>query len=782
MQKTIKFSIIVPTYNTEKYIKGCLDSIVSQQPGCYEAEVLLIDDCSTDNTYHIVKEFAENNKEWVKISKNDKNIGPGLTRNIGIEHASGEWLIFLDSDDKLSRNALKELSGYINNKGNRLDIVGYNWAYDLSSGVKSEKYNGRWDLSNLLKSKDELIKDYISLGMDSSVIYTAIKKSLFDAYKVQFRGGLHEDVDFMLKVYFYANKNGALDLPLYIKNNRENSIVNSISESHIKGFSRALKEIYVFLNSQHVYRGNSGYYYRGLLRAVATQVRSIWKECGAGDRADKLYFMLHNEYANLLKARGIAQFRKKHFFETKYMMIADYFFNLMVNAPKSVHKEIGNFLEDIKEKNWSCYSLHHSVFLAPDEIRTCCKRFFVDNRIKGDVVLLSGSKYKYDEFTPENILKEKRDLHVGINRGTAEECMGCPYLEFKNWRAINELRIEYISFEYSSACNMKCSYCNDKYYGGKSAKYNVEMLLGQLFEKNSLRCCRTIVWGGGELTLDSSFDKLLTFMADNFPDVKQRVFTNATKFSGVVNKYLKEGKLLSITSIDAGNEKNFYRVRKHRGFREVFENLKMYSLSGPENMIIKYIITKHNGSLEELRSFVRHVREYSLEKCNFQISFDFKKEFVDSGSLISAIALFTYLSDINVRFIFFDDLLWQRVSKELTKHYHAVLGKLKRLDLLRAFADKRKYKKIVIWGAGTQAKFLIEKSAFFEKVKIEHLVDNSAEKVSKDFLGYRVLDPKVLLDSDYHVLIAAVQNAPKILENFYKLGLPESRLIKGLAI
>ncbi len=779
----MKFSIIVPAYNTEKYIKSCLNNLVNQQPGNYEKEVLLIDDCSTDNTYQILREFRDNNKDWVRLLKNNKNVGVGLTRNIGIENASGEWLIFLDSDDKLSSNALKELSECINSINSSIDIVGYNWVYDLNSDIKSEKYGERWDLSSLLKSKNELIKEYISLGMDNSVIYASMKKNLLDAYKLRFRDGLHEDIDFLFKVYFHANKTGALNLPLYFKNNRANSIINTISEDHIKGFFRALKEIYLFLSSQNMFTEKiMKYFYHGMLRVVATEVRYIWQRYGSEDWADQLYFILHNEYISLLKICSIPQLYIRHSYEPKYIMIANYFFNLMANKPKSVHKEVANYLVEIKEKSWSCYDLHNSVFLTPDEIRTCCKRFFVNNKIKGDVAILNRSKYHYNEFTSENILKEKKGLHVRINAGIAEECMGCPYLEFKNWGSINKLRIEYISLEYSSVCNMRCSYCSDKYFAGKKAEYNVELLLRQLFEEGCLESCNTIVWGGGEPTLDSIFNKLLAFMALKFPNVKQRVFTNATRFSELINKLLKEDKILSITSIDAGNEENFYKIRKHEGFKEVFENLKRYSLSKPENLIIKYIITEHDSSLEELQSFVKYIQKYSLERCNFQISFNFKKEFVDFDSLISVIALYTYLSDINVRFIFFDDLFWQRISNELNTQYDKLLEKLKGLNLLRAFANNEKYKSVVIWGAGIQAKFLLEKSTFFKKVKIEYLVDNSAEKIGKNYFGYKVLPPEVLLESDSYVVIAAVQNIPNILSNFYKLGLSESRLIKGLVI
>lgn len=76
----------------------------------------------------------------------------------------------------------------------------------------------------------------------------------------------------------------------------------------------------------------------------------------------------------------------------------------------------------------------------------------------------------------------------------------------------------------------------------------------------------------------------------------------------------------------------------------------------------------------------------------------------------------------------------------------------------------------------------MEKSSFLKKVKVEYLVDDSSEKKGKDFFGFRIMPPEALLDSDFPVLIATVQNAPKILDNFYKLGLKESRLIKERVI
>jgi poly(ribitol-phosphate) beta-N-acetylglucosaminyltransferase len=777
-----KFSIIIPVYNSETCLAGCLKSLADQQAGNYEKEVLLIDDGSSDNTCEIIRQFGREHKGWVKSFRNEKNIGPGLTRNVGIDNASGEWLVFLDSDDALSVGALKELAEYIE-ADKFLEIVGYDWQYSAGSEIKSGAYGGRWDMNNLLKSRDKLAQDYVSLSMDGSVIFTAMKKSFLDFYKLRFSAGIHEDVDFLFKVYYLADRRGVLERPLYFKNNRDNSIVNSISADHIKGFMRALKDMCLFLEARNELTDElKKHFYCGLLRMVSTEVRGISQKYGLGGPADELYSVLYNEYNGLLGSCGLSRPATGRLFEPKYAMIAGHYLKLMSEKFPNVSDGMAKYLDDIAPKSWSCYDLHNSVFLTPDEIRTCCKRFFVDNKMKGDVPLLKDDKYDYREYTPANILKAKRDLHVRINREIADECSGCPYLEFKKWGAIDELRIQYISFEHNTVCNMRCSYCSPTYYGGKQAKYDVEELLRQLFAAGCLESCRTFMWGGGEPTLDPLFNKLITFMTSKYPNIRQRVFTNATGYSEVLDRLLREDKIITITSLDAGQEETFYQIRKHRGLRDVLNNLKRYAATKPGNMLIKYIITRHNGSLGELRSFVDRIKEYSLEKCNFQISYDFTEEVIGIDALVSAIALHTYLTGLNVRFAFFDDLFWQRMSGELKLHYDTVKARLLEFGLQKALAEMEKYDRVVIWGAGIQAKSLIEKSAFLKKVKLEYLVDNSAEKIGRDFMGYRVSAPEVLLGSNLPVLIAAVQNVSNILDNYYKLGLPESRLVKGLVI
>ena len=111
-----KVSIIVPIYNKEKYIKKCIDSILNQTYSNIEA--IVINDGSTDNSDNIMKSY--NNKIIKYYSR--KNHGIGATRNFGLKKATGDYIVFLDSDDYLSdNNAIKYLTMQM--EMDNLDII-----------------------------------------------------------------------------------------------------------------------------------------------------------------------------------------------------------------------------------------------------------------------------------------------------------------------------------------------------------------------------------------------------------------------------------------------------------------------------------------------------------------------------------------------------------------------------------------------------------------------------------------------------------------------------------
>mgnify|MGYP003293160590 FL=1 len=91
-----KISIVTPAYNCAKYLEEAVNSVLSQT--WQDWELLIIDDCSRDNTYACMQEIAKQDQR-IRIFQNSRNLGAAGTRNFGIRQAKGQWIAFLDSDD-----------------------------------------------------------------------------------------------------------------------------------------------------------------------------------------------------------------------------------------------------------------------------------------------------------------------------------------------------------------------------------------------------------------------------------------------------------------------------------------------------------------------------------------------------------------------------------------------------------------------------------------------------------------------------------------------------------
>ena len=102
-----KISIIVPVYNTEKYLERCLDSLVNQTVDDYE--IIVIDDRSTDGSLSILERYQEMYPDKIRLIRNYQNAGIGATRNRGLYNATGEYIGFVDSDDKVSLDMYAKL-------------------------------------------------------------------------------------------------------------------------------------------------------------------------------------------------------------------------------------------------------------------------------------------------------------------------------------------------------------------------------------------------------------------------------------------------------------------------------------------------------------------------------------------------------------------------------------------------------------------------------------------------------------------------------------------------
>ena len=144
-----KVSIIMPVYNAERYLREAIDSVLRQ---IYtDFELLLINDRSTDHSQEICEEYAQKDSRIVLL-ENDSDIhGPGPTRNIGLDHATGEYMYFMDADDWIEDCLL--LRAVERMQGTGADIVQF--------GVTYEQNNGNCSLQYWWKGKSSLTKNEI---------------------------------------------------------------------------------------------------------------------------------------------------------------------------------------------------------------------------------------------------------------------------------------------------------------------------------------------------------------------------------------------------------------------------------------------------------------------------------------------------------------------------------------------------------------------------------------------------------------------------------------------
>lgn len=146
-----KISLIVPVYNTEKYIENCLDSLINQTYN--NIEIICVNDGSTDNSLNILKDYEKKDNRIIVIDK--KNEGVSVARNIGIEKATGDYFMVVDSDDTIELNTCEILMNNLNNNSS-VDII-YFQRFNIDKKGK-HKCNGGKLSKYYLELKDKPIK------------------------------------------------------------------------------------------------------------------------------------------------------------------------------------------------------------------------------------------------------------------------------------------------------------------------------------------------------------------------------------------------------------------------------------------------------------------------------------------------------------------------------------------------------------------------------------------------------------------------------------------------
>lgn len=229
--ENIKFSIVIPVYNSEKYIRECLESIFSQT--YKNIEVIAVNDCSTDNSLEILKEYNE-----IKVFSTKANSRQGAARNIGIKNSTGDYILFVDADDALYKKDVVEKLAKKINDSNMPDII--------YLGVK---IIGKRDLE-LIPNEENCQKQYrLSENPFINVVSMCWKNKLIQENNIRFPEKIrYEDVYFAFLGIEKAKTYEYMDMIYYLYQNRENTTTTQYSLEQAEDTIRLIRELFELYN------------------------------------------------------------------------------------------------------------------------------------------------------------------------------------------------------------------------------------------------------------------------------------------------------------------------------------------------------------------------------------------------------------------------------------------------------------------------------------------------------------------------------------------------------
>ncbi len=246
-----KVSIIIPIYNVEEYISKCIDSVLAQVISPYE--IILIDDGSTDHTYNICESYEKKYNNIKLISQ--ENQGVAAARNRGIEEANGDWILFIDSDDIINENLLKDFLPFLKSD---FDIGLFGFKYFKNQPNKDEidsnafHFLTKSDLDGLIPAlfnrdlKQVFNREKIKIASPCRFYR---RKLLIDE-NIRFPVGIKTGEDAVFNLYVLKNATNAIynESPYYLYRKRDESVTNRYFPQILKEYEKVDECYKLFLN------------------------------------------------------------------------------------------------------------------------------------------------------------------------------------------------------------------------------------------------------------------------------------------------------------------------------------------------------------------------------------------------------------------------------------------------------------------------------------------------------------------------------------------------------
>ncbi len=232
-----KVTVIITIYNRERFIADCARSLFEQTLD--DVEFLFVDDASTDNSVSVLEEvIAEypTRKEMIHVLQMEQNGGRAVARQTGIDHATGEYVIHVDSDDWVDADMLELL--YTKAKETDADIVGCNITHEYKTYQKIFR-------QTYYETMDDNIRGLLNGKIFPSLCTSLTRTSLIKENHIIFPQGIDtgEDLLFNLQLYLHANKVIGIDAPSYHYRHTEESGSFKHTEKSIKSVIEVARRI-----------------------------------------------------------------------------------------------------------------------------------------------------------------------------------------------------------------------------------------------------------------------------------------------------------------------------------------------------------------------------------------------------------------------------------------------------------------------------------------------------------------------------------------------------------
>lgn len=236
-----KISIIIPVYNVEKYVEKCLRSCAEQDLPPEEYEIIVVNDGTKDNSLEIVERVAKDYTNITIISQ--ENAGLSAARNKGLSIAKGDYIWFVDSDDWIKENCLKQITEtFFNDDLDAITIFGIRFIDGSYFKIlKSNPFD-----SSIMSGKELM---HLTL-INCAAVKTLYKRNfLLDNNLTFYEGIFHEDHEFTPRAYYYLEKIKVTSFEVYYNRLVKGSITNSINPK--KGFDliNVALSLYEFKNN-----------------------------------------------------------------------------------------------------------------------------------------------------------------------------------------------------------------------------------------------------------------------------------------------------------------------------------------------------------------------------------------------------------------------------------------------------------------------------------------------------------------------------------------------------